>query len=154
MIRLTKISDYGFVILTYITYQGPGKTYTARDVAKATGLPLPMVSKILKIMTRGNLLASHRGTKGGYSLARPAEAITATEIIGALEGPISITECLTHSPSSCQVESLCPVRFSWQRINDAMVEALDGITLAELVWPKRRAAETSQAATVETAPMA
>jgi Rrf2 family protein len=54
-----------------------------------------MVAKTLKILAREGLLASHRGVKGGYSLARPAEEISMAEIVAALEGPIALTECIS-----------------------------------------------------------
>ena len=56
-----------------------------------------MVSKILKLLAREGLLASHRGVKGGYSLARHPEEISMAAIIAALEGPIAITECIDET---------------------------------------------------------
>ena len=56
------------------------------------------------------------------------------EIIAALEGPIAITECI-EEVGDCAHERLCPVRSNWQRINQAVLAALQGITLAEMVHP-------------------
>ena len=97
-----------------------------------------MTSKILKSLARVGLLVSHRGVKGGYSLARAPETITVAQIIGALEGPIAITEC-TEADSDCQVELSCPVRSNWHKINEAVLQALEGITLAEMTQPFRPA---------------
>ena len=87
-----------------------------------------MASKILKGLARAGLLVSHRGAKGGYGLARPAHAISVADIIVALEGPIALTACIEHGPGECEIEALCPARANWQRINDAIREALEGIT--------------------------
>jgi FeS assembly SUF system regulator len=95
----------------------------------------PTVSKILKILARAELLSSHRGVKGGYTLDRAPERITMTEIIGALDGPIAITECIDDTPGECSQESFCPVRGNWQRINLAIRRALDQISLAEMTHP-------------------
>jgi FeS assembly SUF system regulator len=130
MIRITKQTDYGIVLLTHLAAHGE-RLFNAPDLAGETRLPLPMVSKILKVLARDGLLASHRGVKGGYSLARPAEEIPVSEIIAALEGPIALTECI-EVHGDCPHESLCRVRANWQRINDAVRRALDGITLAEM----------------------
>ena len=136
MLRITKISDYGFVLLIHMA-RSPWQTlFTARDLTAETGLTLPMVSKILKALARGGLLESHRGTKGGYSLIRRPDRITATEILSALEGPISITECAVPEDSHCSIEMLCPVKASWRRINRAIVGALDGLTLDEMAHPE------------------
>jgi FeS assembly SUF system regulator len=138
VIRLTKQTDYGIVLLTNIA-KDPGRTmHNARDLSADAGIPLPMTSKILKTLAREGLLVSHRGVKGGYSLARPPEAITVAEMITALEGPIAITEC-TDADSDCRVELLCPVRSNWHKINQAVLGALQEITLAEMTQPFRPA---------------
>lgn len=133
MIRITKQTDYGIVLLTHLAGQ-PDRHLNAPELAAETQLPLPMVSKILKLLVREGLLVSHRGVKGGYSLTRPPGEITMAEIIGCLEGPIAITECIDDG-SDCSHERLCPVRSNWQRINAAVRGALEGITLAEMTHP-------------------
>jgi FeS assembly SUF system regulator len=133
MIRITKQTDYGVVLLTHVAGQ-PERMFNAPDLAAETHLPLPMVSKILKLLTRDGVLVSHRGVKGGYSLARPPQAISMAEIIAALEGPIAITECI-EEVGDCAHERLCPVRSNWHRINEAVLAALSGITLAEMAHP-------------------
>lgn len=134
MIRITKQTDYGIVLLTHLAAQ-PDRQVNAPELAAETQLPLPMVSKILKLLVREGLLLSHRGVKGGYSLARLPAEITMAEIIACLEGPIAITECIDVA-SDCSHERLCPVRSNWQRINAAVRGALEGITLAEMTSPQ------------------
>jgi FeS assembly SUF system regulator len=131
VIRLSKLADYGIVIATHLA-RHPDRQQTAPEVATATSVPAPMTSKILKQLTRGEILVSHRGARGGYGLARPAGAITVAEVIEALDGPIAITSCLESSVSDCGILSMCPARANWQRINFAIREALDGVTLAEM----------------------
>ena len=88
-----------------------GRYGSASELAEEVRLPLPTVSKILKLLTREGLLESHRGIKGGYSLARPAEEISMAEIIACLEGPIAITECIDDT-SGCVHE---PRGRTWPR---------------------------------------
>lgn len=143
MIRLTKKTDYGIVLLGQMINAEQGRVHNARDLAGLTGLPLPMVGKILKALVRGGLLVSHRGTKGGYRLARPAALIRVSDIIRALEGPIAITECIsTEGELQCCVQRPCPVRISWARINEAINDALDAVTLADMVQPGHGACPT------------
>jgi FeS assembly SUF system regulator len=132
MLRVTKVADYGIVVMTHMANH-PGQL-NARDIARGACLPLPMVSKILKLLSREGLLVSHRGTKGGYSLGRQPEMITVADIIRALEGPIAVTEC-TDQIGDCGLERLCPVRSNWQRINQAIRHALEQITLSEMSHP-------------------
>ena len=131
MIRLSKVADYGIVLMTHLA-RHPDRQHAAPEIAAQSHLPLPMASKILKGLVRAGLLVSHRGAKGGYGLARPAQAISVADVIVALEGPIALTACIEHAPGECDIEALCPARANWQRINAAIRHALEGITMAEM----------------------
>jgi FeS assembly SUF system regulator len=131
VIKLSKLADYGIVIMTHLGRPG-GMQASAQEIAQATRIPPPMASKILKALAREGLLRSHRGVKGGYELARPASAITVAQIIEALDGPIAVTDCVEGAPGDCVIESLCPARTNWDRINTAIREALEEVTLAEM----------------------
>lgn len=135
MIRITKLTDYGIVLMSFLAAR-PDELFNAPDLAGETQLPLPMVSKILKQLARADLLDSQRGVHGGYSLGRPAHEISVVEIITALDGPIAVTECIEDTPGACDKEPFCPVRSNWNRINHAIRDALEGITLAEMSHPK------------------
>lgn len=132
MLRITKLTDYGIVLLVRLADGASGGSQNARSMAEATSLPLPVVSKILKSLAQGGLLTSQRGAKGGYTLARRPEEINVAEIISAIEGPIALIEC-SAGPGHCEQETSCPVRDPWQRINDAIQETLSHVTLRELV---------------------
>jgi len=134
MIRITRQTDYGILLLSQMAAHPLEAVLTAKDAAKRSGIPLPMASKILKSLAREGLLASHRGVKGGYSLAVAPEMISLGDVIEALEGPIGITEC-SHTPGACEQESGCPVRTNWLRISITVKEALDRIPLSEMASP-------------------
>lgn len=131
---MTKTADYGIVLMTHLAGRSD-RIFTAVELSNEAQLPHPTVSKILKMLARDGLLASHRGAKGGYSLARGPEQIPVIDIITALDGPIGITECIDNTPGECGQESVCPVKGNWQRINDAIRRALASITLAEMIPP-------------------
>jgi FeS assembly SUF system regulator len=131
MLRVTKLADYGIIIMTSFASRGD-KAYNARDIAALTRLPQPVVSKVLKSLAKAGLLASQRGTKGGYSLAHPPQSITIASVIRALEGPIAVTECNDQIHGDCELEIRCPVRTNWHLINQAIFEALERITLSEM----------------------
>ncbi len=134
MLRVTKLADYGIVMLTYFATHDRS-TFNARDIAQEIRLPLPVVSKVLKLLARNGLLSSSRGIKGGYGLARPPQEITVADIIRALEGPIAVTECTDRINGDCGLELGCPVKTNWRLINRAIHEALEKITLAEMTHP-------------------
>jgi FeS assembly SUF system regulator len=134
MIRLTRLTDYGIVLLTLFAREGKNPLRNARDLATESRLPLPTVSKILKLLARRSILEARRGVKGGFKLARKPPSITMAEVISAFEGPIGVTECSATS-GSCAIERFCCVRSNWMKINRVVVEALGRITLAEMTHP-------------------
>lgn len=139
MLRITKQTDYGIVLMTHLA-GGPASQQSAPELADTLRIPLPMVSKILKLLAKDGLLVSQRGVHGGYGLARPPREITMAAIVRALEGPIAITECIEEKdPGDCARESYCAVRTNWQMINLAVLHALEGITLSEMTHPLRAA---------------
>lgn len=150
MLRISKLTDYGTMILVHLASHAgarrsgapgsadPGAEHlcSASDVASGTRLALPTVQKLLKLLARSDLVRSVRGAEGGYVLARPPASITAAEILDVLEGPLSITECST-ADSRCELEDGCPVGGAWQKINRGIRGALGEITLADLTHPPR-----------------
>jgi FeS assembly SUF system regulator len=134
MIRLGKLTDYGLLLMTAIARDEHQETYTARGLATLTRVPLPTVSKILKLLNGAELLVSHRGVKGGYGLSRAAQDISIAEIIAALEGPIGLTECSTF-PGNCGLEPSCPLRTNFGVISAALRQALEKVKLSDLAHP-------------------
>jgi FeS assembly SUF system regulator len=134
MIRMTRLTDYGIMLLTIFARDAKRPMKSARELASETRLPLPTVSKVLKILARHGLLEAHRGVKGGFTLARGPKDISVAEIIDALEGPIGVTECTAHS-GQCDIERHCIVRSNWKKINHAVIDALRGIRLSEMAHP-------------------
>ena len=131
MIKLSKLADYGIVIMTHLARPAGGQS-SAQAIARATRIPQPTTSKILKALARDGLLRSQRGVNGGYELSRAAGSITIAQIIVALDGPIAVTDCVDGAVGSCVIERLCPARTNWERITAAIRDALDGVTLAEM----------------------
>src|SRR3990167_3620703 len=91
-LEMSKLADYGTVILTTMVH-APERVQSAAELAAAIHVPVPTVSKILKILAREGLLLSVRGAKGGYLLSRAPEQISIAEVINAMDGPIGMTEC-------------------------------------------------------------
>lgn len=131
MLRISRLTDYGTVVLAHLA-RDDAALASAAEVASATGIALPTVSKLLKSLAKAEIVTSTRGPHGGYQLARDAHSISAADVIDALDGPVSITECSAHD-SQCDFESHCHVGNAWQRINVAIRRALDEISLADLL---------------------
>lgn len=133
LFRVSKLTDYGMLIMVSLVRQ-PETVRAAAEIAEATGIAQPTVSKILKSLTRGELVDSFRGVNGGYRLARDAAELSVAQIISALEGPIALTEC-SGEDDACGQSSSCSLRGNWQTINDAVRSALEQVSLAEFAKP-------------------
>jgi len=136
MLRMSKLADYGTVVMASMA-RDPLAVHSAASVAGRIGLAPPTVSKILKMLARKGLLVSLRGAKGGYRLPCPPAQISMAEIIGAMDGPIGMTECSTAT-GLCIQESACTVRANWMTINQIVLEALQGVTLEQMTKPIAR----------------
>lgn len=130
MLRLTKLTDYGILLMTHLAASDLPQ-HTASDLAAATHIPLPTVSKILQMLLHEGLLESIRGARGGYRLARDPNRISVREVIDAFEGSIALTECNLES-SECEQSEVCSTSGNWKKINAAVRTALDAITLADM----------------------
>jgi len=141
MLRVSKLTDYATVVMTVlaglVASRGVDAVISAQDLAEHAHLELPTVSKLLKQLAHANLVVSFRGVNGGYRLARAAERITVAEVVTAREGRIGMTECSAQA-GLCGHEPHCGVRVNWQRINQAIAQALSGVTLADMVKPAPR----------------
>lgn len=139
MFRLSRMTDYGIVLLAHLASQLGHRDETlapqnARELAAQVDLPLPVVSKVLKQLARNGILESHRGAKGGFTLERRPEDLSVAELVAALDGPVALTQCVVD-PGLCDHESTCAVRSPWQVINRVVENALSEVSLADLVSP-------------------
>ncbi len=132
MIRLGKMTDYGVGMMTRLARTNASELMSARDLAATTGMPLPTVSKILKLLCQSELLTSQRGVGGGYSLARHPEQITLADMVHALEGPTALTECATEGACSCEYQADCGLQKQWSGINQRLQATLESVTLAQM----------------------
>ena len=133
MLKLSKLTDYATVILSYMAKE-QHRIYVAPDIAQATGIAQPTVSKILKTLVKAGVLSSMRGAKGGYLLAKAPGKISVAAVISALEGPIALTEC-SASHQSCEQAQGCGIQGNWHLINQKIANALESVTLADLILP-------------------
>jgi FeS assembly SUF system regulator len=131
MLRMSKMTDYGALVLATMA-STPAVTHAAAEIAESTGIRLPTTRKLLKMLARGGLVSSKRGSQGGYILARKPIEISAVDMIEAIEGPLAMTEC-SLAPGLCELEPSCPVSAQWQKLSGAVRRVLAEITLADLV---------------------
>lgn len=146
MLKLGKLTDYAIAVMAQLARHAetaPDAALSAAALAQDTGVPEPTVAKVLKVLARGELLASVRGVSGGYRLTRAPVQIKVGEIIEAMDGPIAIVSCVEPAEDgkeNCNVAHRCAVRSKWAPVNSAIRTALYGVTLADMATPCARSA--------------
>ena len=132
--RLSATDVYAFQALGYLGTQ-PRETWIGSEqISEATGVARPYLVRILATLSNNAIIASKKGTGGGYALARPADQITLRDVMRAIDGPVAPLSCVSlnwHEP--CPVEDRCHVRSAvWMRVRDALLDALAEATVADL----------------------
>jgi Rrf2 family transcriptional regulator, cysteine metabolism repressor len=131
MLRFTKRADYGLMAIHYIAIHDDLGAVNAKRIAEEFSIPQELLAKILQRLAKQRLIMSHNGPKGGYVLARRPTEITLGQVIRALEGPINIVSCLEDS-SDCPQMERCSLRRPVKKIQAAITQLLDTMSLAEL----------------------
>ncbi len=130
MLKLSKKVDYALIALMHLARQDESAS-SAREVATIYGMPQDLLAKVLQKLARSGLVVSRQGMKGGYSLARPAEAITVARVIEVVEGQPSLTQCLTDL-GACEQFDTCNIKSPLQRLNDEVLLMLSRTTIARM----------------------
>ena len=132
MLRVTKLTDYATLVMSALAAAPDDAVVSASELAERAGIELPTTAKVLKPLAAAGLVQSFRGANGGYRLARDAREISLADIVTAMEGPLSMTECSIHH-GQCELEPSCHLRSNWQRINAVVAEALAGVSLYSML---------------------
>jgi len=147
MLKISRLSDYAIVLLTALAGDPREKPSeqraNARALAERTGISMPTVGKLLKLLNGEGIVQSRQGRSGGYFLARTAEEITLAEIIEAIDGPIAMTDCF-RPDHDCSMQGDCAVRPHWEAINRGVHALLDATTLADMTRPVKDSATSTQ----------
>jgi Rrf2 family protein len=131
MLRFTKRADYGLMAIHYIAVHEAAGAVSAKRIAEEFRIPPELLAKILQRLAKQGLIVSQNGPKGGYVLAARPTKITVGEVVRALEGPISIVSCMEDDADCPQMER-CSLRRPVQKIQAAITQMLDTMSLAEL----------------------
>jgi len=140
MLALTKKTGYALVAMTHLAKLGGGQLASAREIAERFGTPAALLMNVLKELAAAGYVESVRGARGGYRLARRPEDISLANLIGELEGPIRLAECVANEldddqECSCKLMAICPISDPVHRVNRRLSDFLNRMTLAEIIAP-------------------
>jgi Rrf2 family protein len=131
MLRLSKKADYALMAMKHLATHTDTASTSARAIAEEYNIPLELMAKVLQRLARRGLLASHQGTRGGYTLSKAPASISVADIIQAIDGPLTVTAC-SSDDEQCEQFGRCNVRDPLWRIKDRIIVALETVSLAEI----------------------
>ncbi len=133
MLRLTRKSEYGIIALAFMANRPQGAVSSAKEIAATFNIPHELMAKTLQKLVRHGLIESVQGARGGYVLAKSARDITLAAVIEALEGPVSLVECIGEDEASCCSQlPFCNISDPFRIIQDAFYRFLTEISVADL----------------------
>lgn len=105
---------------------------TGESLARAQGLPPKFLAAILNDLRRAGLVHSQRGLEGGYRLGRPADQITAADVMRALDGPLAEVRGLRPEMTSYE-GAAARLQDVWVATRAALRAVLEQVTLETMV---------------------
>ena len=104
MFKLNRMTDYAIVVLGVLAHR-QGEILATAQLAELTGLNQPTVAKVAKTLVAADLVDTQRGVHGGYRLSREAAIISMAQILGAMEGPLAVNDCVDGAEAPCMVSN-------------------------------------------------
>ncbi|MCX7554661.1 SUF system Fe-S cluster assembly regulator [Marinicella sp. S1101] len=130
---MSKLTEYGFIVIMALEKsQSPS---SADSVSQLTGLETPTVSKVMKLLKKAGLLNSKLGANGGYYLVKKKSDISLNEVIIAMEGGMSLTEC-ADDDEACHFMSQCHMSSGMKKVNQILLEALQSVSVSD-IWDEQ-----------------
>jgi len=131
--RLSKKAEYALRALTELALNQDGGNLQAQELARREQMPVKFLEQILLALKKGNILQSHRGARGGYTLNRPAERISLGEVVQLIDGPVVLLDCIAEEQNcSCKRAKICGLRDVVTGVRDGVVRLLDEVSLADI----------------------
>lgn len=129
--QLTRAADYAVRVMITLAGMPPGARASRESLAGAAEVPSQFLGKVLQSLTRSQLIVSHRGSRGGFSLARPSSNISMLDVVQSIEGPIQLNVCLGQD-DACGRRWFCSAHEVWRTAQAVLSGVLQSAKLDRL----------------------
>ena len=131
--RFSTKSRYALRLMEELAHRGPDACVSIKEISESQSISLKYLEQIVTPLARAGLVASERGSHGGYRLTRLPEQYTTGDILRAIEGPTVPVPCMETEVNACPRCDNCRTLRFWQGLDTVMNQYLDSVTLADLV---------------------
>lgn len=135
--KLSTRGRYGIHAMYELAVNANGAPQSIKAIAERGGIPEAYLEQLIAVLKREGLVNSTRGAQGGYMLAREPAQITVGEVLRALEGGLTLVDCLDEE-DACGKSCACPSRIVWMKLRDGLNAIVDGITLQDMIEDYKR----------------
>ncbi|OIP64798.1 MAG: Rrf2 family transcriptional regulator [Nitrospirae bacterium CG_4_9_14_3_um_filter_53_35] len=129
--ELTRAADYALRGVLYLSLQPENNICIISEIAERMDIPEGFLARIFQILGKSGIIRSHRGKKGGFSLAKLPEQIHMKEVIEAMEGPLYLNRCLSDF-GDCSRKELCSLHEVWVDVQETAIKTLEGTHFDQL----------------------
>ncbi len=129
--QITRQADYAIRAVLYISKLGTNQRAATRQIAQEQNIPPSFLAKIISQLSIAGLLQTTRGARGGVMLAKAADTITLLDIVEAIDGPITLNECVNDA-NACNFGQECPLHAIWCTAQEDLVNRLKGTNFSQL----------------------
>jgi Rrf2 family protein len=130
--QITKQADYAVRAVLYLAGLADGRRAPTSQIARDQKIPPSFLAKIVSQLSVAGMVQTSRGARGGVTLARDPSQISLLEVVEAIDGPVSLNECVAD-PSVCSFGEDCPVHGVWCEAQASLVKGLTSTTFASLL---------------------
>ncbi len=134
--RLTTFTDFALRALMRLAGE-PQRSFSTSEIAEEFGISRNHLAKVVRDLGNCGFITTQRGIGGGFSLARPPQAITLGEVVRALEEESALVECFRQDGGDCVLTPRCRLKSRLAAAREAFLRELDKSTLAECAYPAR-----------------
>jgi len=145
--QLTRAADYAVRVMITLAGMPSGARASRESLAESAEVPSQFLGKVLQLLTRSQLIVSHRGSRGGFSLARPASTISMLDVVESIEGPIQLNVCLGQE-DACGRRWFCSAHEVWLTAQAVLSGVLSSAKLDRLAADSHHRRQVSAPAPV------
>lgn len=136
--KISTKGRYALRLMLDLAVHNTGENISLKDISSRQEISIKYLEQIVISLSRAGFVRSVRGSQGGYRLAREPKDYTVGSILRLIEGSLAPVSCLDDEPNECPRAEQCATLELWKRLNDAINEVVDGMTLADLAEIQRQ----------------
>ena len=130
--QITKQADYALRAMLYLARLEPNQRAATNRIAEHQNIPPSFLAKIVSQLSIAGLINTSRGARGGVSLARKPADISLLDVVVAIDGPITLNECVVDQ-EICAFGNNCPIHEVWCEAQNELVRKLGASTFDKLL---------------------